>query len=434
MRSPRIRSEGIQLLNCNGIQSAANWVQTGSTGTFSINDEPDLGIDDNNAVRIQLTNSGAGIFARWYLYFPTPIDCSDSDLWTMSVLYDTFPPYWQGASSASIELLLSSDAVAGTFTNYKLLTGLNGAVTGVPRLGRNVFSWSNSEWGGTGGTINYASIQNMRLRVFSNGTPHNMVVQGLWNGRKALPTVAITFDDGNAEIVAAAAIANPLRIPLTCYIIPNLLGASVNYATEEQVAALAANGNAICGHSASTLNDQVDFGYAMMAADIDWIRSHGYHWQHYAYPGGAVNPGVLANALSLKLKTGRVIRGYGYEAGPPERYGTIVSYEGNVPTVDGLPDWYQLNASPLNNTQSLAQCKTAIDTAIRKGENIVFYGHRLGVANSVTWTTADFTALMEYIAQKQYAGLIDAVTMPEMYDTYRGINVRPQANNRAAST
>lgn len=45
------------------------------------------------------------------------------------------------------------------------------------------------------------------------------------------------------------------------------------------------------------------------------------------------------------------------------------------------------------------------------------YGHKLGaVADSLTWVTADYDALMAYIGLKQQQGLIEAVTIPQFYE------------------
>ena len=150
-------------------------------------------------------------------------------------------------------------------------------------------------------------------------------------------------------------------------------------------------------------------------ASRDWIRARGYEWEHIAYPGGAFSGAVKQAMARLSFKTGRTVRGWAYSAGPPEQYASQVSYEGCKSNVVGPGDWLEINASPLNSTQTLAQTKTALDTAISKGESIVYYGHRLGTADSTHWTTADFTALCDYIQGYVLAGQLQAVTMPEFY-------------------
>ena len=75
----------------------------------------------------------------------------------------------------------------------------------------------------------------------------------------------------------------------------------------------------------------------------------------------------------------------------------------------------------MSSVITLANSKAAVDVAIAKGEAIIFYGHKLGaVADTATWTTADFTALCDYLQLKQAQGLIECLTMPNFYRTYSG--------------
>jgi len=223
--------------------------------------------------------------------------------------------------------------------------------------------------------------------------------------------VAVTFDDGNAGMSPLVPTANSYGVPFTSFIIPEFIDQGLSMTTAN-LATIASNPlNAICGHNDNTLwDDTVDYGMAEVANTVAWLKARGYEWQYYAYPGGGFNSDVWNVMQANGIVFARTLRGISYTAGPPTQYASRVSYEGISTQVDEVPDLYQVNASPLNNSMTLAQSKTALDTAIKKGESIIFYGHKLGGAvDSLTWLTTDFDALMAYIGQKQRQGLIEAV-------------------------
>jgi len=416
-RIPR-HKEGTRLLDFEGVQSASNWVDVTSTGTFTITDNSNAGVlGSTNGVRFTQSDDTAVRLVRAYLHNASGWNCSGSDLWTLSALWDEIPSRWKVGTNGAIELTISSDSGEGTFTNYKQITLLNGTVTGLVTFGKNVMSWTNADWTGTGGTINYASIKNIRLRFNTSSATDSVTFTGLWNGRRSNPMVAVSFDDANAGDVAAAATANSYGVPLTSYIITNFIGQGSSM-TEANVATVYNNGfNAICGHNENTLYDQVDFGYADVSSAVAWLKARGYDWQHYAYPGGGFSPDVWKVMRSNGILSARTLRGISYDAGPPIQYGSRISYEGISTNVDGVPDLYQINASPLNSSMTLTQSKAALDKAIKKGESIIFYGHKLGGSvDTVTWVTSDYDALMAYIGKKQRDGLLEAVTMPNFYE------------------
>ena len=429
---------GTRILDFAGAQVAANWVQTGSTGTPAIADVAGVGIENGGGVKItQSMTAGGSKHATYYLYNAAGWDFDDgTGPFTLSCIFNEYTARWLSGNSTAVEIMFSSDA-AGTFTNYKGMTLFNGTATGVSVHNRNVCSWTLADMTLTGGTINWRSVKNVRLRVNSNGAVEDIVFQGLWYRRRARPLIAVTFDDGFSDITGAAATANALGIPLTAYVIPSLLNQGL-YITYANLAAFAAAGNAVAVHGVDTMHDSTDYGLAEMTAQQNWIKRNGYFHEHFAYPGGAFNASAKAVLASLGMKSARTIRGISFTAGPPEQTGTQISYEGLKCNVAGPADWYELNASPMSSVQSLSAIQTALAMCIAKGESFIVYGHKLGgVADTTTWVTSDFNALMTTIAGYVAKGMAEAVTIPRLYDIFHtpsSLNLPRSVTNRRGIT
>lgn len=416
---PELR--GTRLIDCEGVQAAAGWIDSASTGSPDFQDNPGVGIlGSTNGVKFIQRSAAATYLVRKILFNSDGWDCSKSDIWTMETLWEMIPSRWRVGSNGAIEIAISSDNVAGTFTNYKLYTLLNGTETGLVVLGKNTFSWTNADWTGTGGTIDYSHIRNIRIRFNTASAADEFTLLGFWNGRKAIPHVAITFDDGYADFVSAAATANASGIPFTAYVIPDLIGNTPTYMSEAEVATIAANPlNLIGGHNAELIWSEPDSGFQAVGETIAWLNARGYASDHYAYPGGGFNPNVWEIMQYYGIKCARTLRGISYSAGPPIQYASRISYECVSPQGSGMPDWLQVNASPLNNAQTLAQAKATLLKAIKKGESVVFYGHKLGgVADSTTWVTSDYNELIRYIAVLASQGLINPVNMEQFYQHF----------------
>lgn len=425
----QLAASGTRILDFAGAQAAANWILYTSTGTPSIADTgADYGIEGGGSLRITQADAVSSKTAAYRFYNSDGWNFGDAGgLFSLSCIFPAYPARWVSGNAATIEIMISSDA-SGTFTNYKGITLFNGTVTGVGGHNRQVASWRKADWTLTGGTLDWTAVKNIRLKVTSNGAAENVIFQGLWYQRRALPHLIMTFDDGFADCVSAASIATSVGIPLTCYVIPTLVEASGLYLTEAQIATLAAAGHSIAVHGVDTMHDSADYGLAEMTGQQAWVRARGYDWQHFAYPGGAFAAGPKAVMATLGMKTARTIRGYAYSAGPPEQWASQVSYEGCKSNIAGPTDWYEINASPMSSAQTLAQAKTALDTAIQKGESIVFYGHKLGAAaDTTTWTTSDFTSLCAYAGNYIRQGVLRAVTMPEFYRRFSGTAYRGRA-------
>lgn len=424
----------VRLLDFSGAQAAASWVDVTSTGAPSVADAPTLGLDSANALQISQGSAAAAYIARYRYYNAAGWDCRGSDLWSLAMRYPTdtyLPSRFRVGSSGTLEVTLSSDG-DGVFTNNLLITlGGGGTFCGLPEMYRNVWTWNTSDMT-PGGAINLASVKNVRLKLNTAAATDSMVIQGLWNGRRASPFVCVVFDDGWASqglgASEAANIANARGIKLTHYVIPALIDGSdgSTYLSEAELVSIYAAGNAVAVHGtgpagAGSLVDYADAGLAHVLSQQSWVQARGYDWRHYAYPGGAYNADVLNVMGRLEMLTARSLAGISYTAGPPETYPSRGSYYLQSVSVAGPPRWLTLNAAPLSSTLTLTQVKTYIDLAIKKGEGIILYGHKLGgAADSLTFTTTDFTALCDFILLRRQQGLIDALTVPQAYDSVQG--------------
>lgn len=423
----------VRLLDFEGSQAAANWVDVTSTGTPSKADAPQYGIDSTNALQITQSLADATYLARYRFYNASGWDCSKSDQFTIAIQYPDghLPSRQRVGSSGTLELAMSSDG-DGVFTNNALVTlGGGGTFCGVPEMGRNVWTWNRSDMS-AGGTINWSSVKNIRLRLNTASATDTMIIQGLWCGRRASPVVSIVFDDGWASAGLGASeactIANAAGIKLTLSVIPALSDASdgSTYLAAAEIASIFAAGNSITVHGTGPsgvgdLTDYADSGLAHVASQQEWCRVRGYDYQHYVYPGGAFNDDVLRVMRTLGMKTARTLSGISYDAGPPVQYASRGSYYGFTPHIAGMPDWLRMNACPLNNVLTLTQVFTEVDKAIKKGEGIILYGHKLGgAADSLTFVTSDFTSLIAGLALRQRYGLCDVLTVPQMFEAYGG--------------
>ena len=122
-------------------------------------------------------------------------------------------------------------------------------------------------------------------------------------GRAPRTVVTLTFDDGDADQVAAARMLHRYRLPATFYIITGAVG-TPGYVTRADLRQLAAQGNEIGGHTVSHLRlTALSAAEArrQVCASRSILARWGYRAASFAYPGGAVSP-----------RTQAIVRGCGY--------------------------------------------------------------------------------------------------------------------------
>jgi len=255
-----------------------------------------------------------------------------------------------------------------------------------------------ASWTVLDGSPSWANDQlSWRARIDSGGEQRDWSLMGMFAGG-ARPTVIITQDDGwDTSYTIAYPACRKRGIPQTHYLIPELIGGGSNI-TLAQAREMRASGDYLGLHG----NERWDLNPSKIAVDVAGLRAVGIDTTHAAYPEGRIGDGTtwLATEAALTaqgVKTARI-------AG------------GASPTLRFVGDPLALTSYPLNNSMSLAQATAVVDTAIASGGTVIFYGHKYGaVADSLTWVTADFTALLDYIYQKRLEGSLDVTTIDKWW-------------------
>ena len=126
---------------------------------------------------------------------------------------------------------------------------------------------------------------------------------GIAAGHAPRTVVSLTFDDGDADQMAAAQVLHRYRLPATFYIITGAVG-TPGYVTRSDLRQLAADGNEIGGHTVShlRLTALTTAEARRQVCDSRSILARwGYRALSFAYPGGADSP-----------RTEAIVRGCGY--------------------------------------------------------------------------------------------------------------------------
>lgn len=242
-------------------------------------------------------------------------------------------------------------------------------------------------------------ILSWRFRLDSNTEIHNFDLLGVVTSRER-PCVLIGFDDGWAtSYTAAFPEAQKRAIPLSHFLIASTIG-TAGYITAAQAQAMAAAGDYLGLHGVARWGDDP----SLIASDKAGLMALGLSdCEHAAYPEGAIGDGTTWRATEAAMtaagvKTARL-------TGPA------------TPTLRRFGDMLALTAYPLNNSMTLAQAKAVVDTAISSNGTVIFYAHKIaGVADSLTWVTSDWIALLDYIFDKRMAGSIDVKTIKQWYE------------------
>ena len=130
-------------------------------------------------------------------------------------------------------------------------------------------------------------------------------------GHAPRTVVSLTFDDGDADQMAAARMLHRYRLPATFYIITGAVG-TPGYVTRSDLRQLAGDGNEIGGHTVSHLR-LTALTTAEARRQVCESRSilarWGYRANSFAYPGGADSPRTEAIVRACGYTSGRGVVG-----------------------------------------------------------------------------------------------------------------------------
>lgn len=220
------------------------------------------------------------------------------------------------------------------------------------------------------------------------------------------PHIMFTFDDGDATVYSAAyPILAAANMPATAYVIGSLIGAG-GYMTVANLTDLKTAGWSIANHTYNhallpSLADQAAVE-AELAAQETWMIANGFSADrlHLAYPGGDWDQKTILALEARGYLTGRVANQF---------YGEQINWKDNP---------YTLVIRYPANGVSVATAEGWIDTAIADGTSVILMFHIVGPGSDPDiWATANFQALVTYIAGKVAAGACDVVTVSSWWSS-----------------
>lgn len=291
----------------------------------------------------------------------------------------------------------------GSGSDYLHCTAVGPAlsVSAQPRwLPKSVFtavgtgSWSNA-------------LKSIRIRHDGqSGIARDVVLAGLWTQGKR-PTCIFTFDDGWVESYTLGfAEAQKRGIPLTHFLIPELLGGA-NYITLAQANAMKAAGDYLGLHG----NARWDTDPTNIALQISRCRELGIDVQHASIPEGKYGD---------TFATWQEIRQKFIDGGVKTARLTSAAGANHFPVfLHGIGDPYALTGrGAINNTNAnaLTDAKGSIDAAIASGGTVMFYFHRIGAnADSLYLDAAVYKQILDYVYIKRIEGSLDITTIDRWY-------------------
>ncbi|MBO1755867.1 polysaccharide deacetylase family protein [Allobranchiibius sp. CTAmp26] len=176
------------------------------------------------------------------------------------------------------------------------------------------------------------------------------------------PTVvSLTFDDSNADQMAAEQTLKANGLPATFYTVDGWIGAQ-GYLTRANLSTISADGNEIAGHTV-THPDLIDINPAeaqrQICDDRATLDSWGYKPVDFAYPFADANPTVEAMAKNCGYNTAR---GLGDVVSPGDCAGC--QYAEQTPPAD---PYYLKVPDQVDSTWTLAQMKSEVTNAVSHG-------------------------------------------------------------------
>jgi peptidoglycan/xylan/chitin deacetylase (PgdA/CDA1 family) len=173
--------------------------------------------------------------------------------------------------------------------------------------------------------------------------------------------VSLTFDDGNADQLAAATTMKSRGMKGTFYVVSGFVGAA-GYFTKADLTSLAAAGNEIGGHTVShpdLTTIAVDEANRQICNDRAQLTSWGFQVRSFAYPFASTNDAVEAQAKACGYNSARMLGDI------RSRFGCNgCSYAEKIPPAD---PYYTKALDQVDSTWTLQDLKNSVTNGERQG-------------------------------------------------------------------
>jgi peptidoglycan/xylan/chitin deacetylase (PgdA/CDA1 family) len=236
--------------------------------------------------------------------------------------------------------------------------------------------------------------------------------------------VSFTFDDGDADQMAAAQVLHRYGMSGTFYIITGAVG-SPNYLSLSDLHTLAAEGDEIGGHTVSHLevpHVTAAEGRRQVCDGRNTLITWGFQVRSFAYPGGAYSLAAEKIVRACGFNSARTVEGL-RSPGCPR-----CAVEETIPPANP----YAIRApGQVDGTWTLATLENVVTTAERRGGGwLPFIFHHICGANhcsSLKVRVSRLNAFTKWLAQRRDLG-----TVVKTVDKVIGGPVRPMVGASAA--
>ncbi len=237
--------------------------------------------------------------------------------------------------------------------------------------------------------------------------------------------VSLTFDDGDADQMAAARVLGRYGLPATYYIITGAIGAP-GYMTLADLRELAASGNEIGGHTVSHL-DLTAVAPAEARRQVcqsrQTLAAWGFRAVSFAYPGGGYDPAAEAIVAACGYSTARITDGLSWSGCPACRV---------TETVPPANPYAVRTPGQVDASWTLADLENAVLTAQRSGGGwlplIFHHACAAGQCGGLSISTPVLGAFARWLSAQRDSGIV----VRTVADVASG-PVRPLVKARPAS-
>jgi peptidoglycan/xylan/chitin deacetylase (PgdA/CDA1 family) len=212
---------------------------------------------------------------------------------------------------------------------------------------------------------------------------------------KPQTVISLTFDDGNANQLAAASAMNTLKMKGTFYVVSGFVGAA-GYFTRADLDGLKAAGHEIGGHTVNHPDLAVlpaDEVARQICNDRSTLMSWGYTVKSFAYPFASSIPANETAAKNCGYNSARMLGDL------QSRFGcTGCGYTEKIPP---SKPYYLKALDQVENTWTLADLKASVTNAEKTGGWVPFTFHNICASGcDLNVTPTVFTQFVQWLAPR----------------------------------